>query len=235
VARGAGIVSSPHGLLIRGARRYDLKLWMRSRGRIGSFRDEVLDLVGLEPGERMLDIGCGTGGLALAAKRRVGDGGVVHGIDPSEEMIEAARAKARRASADVRFEVGVAQELELPDASVDRAAATLVLHHLPHDALVGAFGEIRRVLAPDGRFLAVDLDLSDPANSPRGPHAHAHGDRASFDLDAIAAAAGHLGFDVVDTGPVAFRFARFERMRYVLLETDPSSASTIRPSPSSDS
>ena len=229
-------MSSPHGLLIRGARRYDLKLWMRSRGRIGSFRNEVLDLVGLEPGERVLDIGCGTGGLALAAKRRVGDEGVVHGIDPSAEMIEAARTKARRASVDVRFEVGGAQKLGLPDASVDRVVTTLVLHHLPHDALVGAFGEIRRVLAPGGRLLAVDLDLSDPANSPRGPHAHAHGDRTSFDLDAIAAAAGNLGFEVVDSAPIAFRFARFERMRYVLLApAAPSSASTIRPSPSSGS
>jgi ubiquinone/menaquinone biosynthesis C-methylase UbiE len=193
----------------------------------------VLDLVGLETGERVLDIGCGTGGLALAAKRRVGNGGGVRGIDPSEEMIEAARAKARRAGLDVQFDVGVAQELPLADASVDRVVTTLVLHHLPRDALVGAFREIRRVLVPGGSFLAVDLDLSSPSNPRHGPHAHAHAAGASFDLDAIASQAGHLGFELADSGPVTFRFARFERMRYVLLAPVPEpSSSTMRPSPS---
>ena len=227
-------MSEPHGLLIRGARRYDLKLWLRSYGRIGSFRNEVLDLVGLGPGERVLDIGCGTGGLALAAQRRVGASGVVHGIDPSEEMIDAARAKARRANLEVRFDVGVAQDLPLADASVDRVVATLMLHHLSHEALVGTLREVRRVLVPEGRFLGVDIDLSDPANPRRGPHAHAHAAGASFDLDSIAAAAAHLGLEAVGSGPVEFRLARFERMHYVLLAPAPArSSSTILPSPSS--
>jgi ubiquinone/menaquinone biosynthesis C-methylase UbiE len=227
-------VSEQHGLLIRGARRYDLKLWLRSRGRIGSFRTEVLDLAGVEPGDRVLDIGCGTGGLALAAKRRVGESGVTHGIDPSEEMIAAARAKARRARLDVRFDVGVAQELPLTDASVDRVVSTLMLHHLSHDALMGTLREVQRVLVPEGRFLGVDIDLSDPSNPRHGPHAHAHAAGARFDLDAIAAAAAHLGLEVVDSGPVAFRLARFERMRYLLLASAAHrSSSTILPSPSS--
>lgn len=210
-------MTAPGGLLIEGARRYDLKLWLRSRGRIGSFRREVLDLARLEPGERVLDVGCGTGGLALAAKRRVGAAGVVHGIDPSEEMIEAARAKARRAGLEIRFDVGAAQGLERPDASFDAVLATLVLHHLPHDALVAALREIVRVLAPGGRFLAVDIDLADPANPRGSPHAHAHRAGARFDLRDIARGADRLGLRLEDEGSPGFRLARFERMRYVLL------------------
>jgi ubiquinone/menaquinone biosynthesis C-methylase UbiE len=204
------------GRLIEGALRYDIKLWVRSRGRMRAFRRELIDLARLTAGERVLDVGCGTGGLALAAKRRVGPAGVVHGVDPSAEMIEAARRKARRAHLDVRFETGVAQELTLPDSSVDAVLATLMLHHLPHDALVGSLREIVRVLVPGGRFLAVDIDLDDPSNPHGSPHAHAHGGGAQFDLQNVASLAAHVGLEVIDEGAVAFRLARFERMLYVL-------------------
>src|SRR5512134_592361 len=136
----------PPGRLMHGVRRYDLQMWLRTLGRERAFRREILDLAHLAEGESVLDVGCGTGSLALAAKRRVGPSGVVHGIDPSPEMVERARSRARPARLEVRIEQGVAQTLELPDASVDVVFAMLVLHHLPHDALVGAGGEIRRVL-----------------------------------------------------------------------------------------
>jgi ubiquinone/menaquinone biosynthesis C-methylase UbiE len=208
---------------MHGVRRYDLQMWLRTLGRERAFRREILDLAGLAEGESVLDIGCGTGSLALAAKRRVGPSGSVHGIDPSPEMVERARSKARRAKLDVRLEAGVAQELELPDASVDVVFAMLVLHHLPHDALLGAGREIQRVLTPGGRFLAVDIDLDDARNPRRSPHAHAHRIGAHFDLDDIATLAKHVGLEVVDSGPVRFRLLRFERMRYLLAArpTDP--------------
>ena len=205
------------GLLVERALLYDLKLWLRSLGRPGAFRREMLDLARLAEGERVLDIGCGTGSLALAAKRRVGAAGDVRAIDPSAEMIAAARRKARRARLEVGLEVGVAQALELADASVDVVFATLVLHHLPHDDLVQSFREIRRVLAPGGRFLAVDIDLDDPSNPHGSPHAHAHRLGARFDLGEVTALAGHLGLELVESGRLAFRLRRFESMRYALL------------------
>ena len=205
------------GLLIEGARLYDLKLWLRALGRPGAFRREMLDLARLAGGERVLDVGCGTGSLAVAAKRRVGTAGGVRAIDPSPELIAAAQRKARRARLDVGFEVGVAQALELADASVDVVFATLVLHHLPHDDLVQSFREIRRVLAPGGRFLAVDIDLDDPSNPQGSPHAHAHRLGVRFDLEEVTALAGHLGLELVESGSMAFRLRRFERMRYALL------------------
>lgn len=204
-----------HGRLIEGALRYDVKIWVRALGRERRFRDELVELARLAEGERALDLGCGTGGLALAAKRRVGPEGDVQGIDPSEQMIERARRKARRAGLDVRFEVGVAQELPLADGSVDAVLSSLVLHHLPHDDLARALREIRRVLAPGGRFLAADLDLGHPDNPRGSPHAHARRIGAHFDLGDVAKLAEHVGLEVVESGPVAFRLVRFERMRYL--------------------
>jgi ubiquinone/menaquinone biosynthesis C-methylase UbiE len=201
---------------MHGVRRYDLQMWLRTLGRERAFRREILDLAHLAEGESVLDVGCGTGSLALAAKRRVGTSGVVHGIDASPEMVERARSRARRAGLDVRIEEGAAQALELPDASVDAVFAMLVLHHLPHDALVGTGSEIRRVLRPGGRFLAVDIDLDDARNPRRSPHAHAHRIGAHFDLDDIATLVAHVGLEVVDSGSVRFRLVRFERMRYLL-------------------
>ena len=205
------------GRLMQGAIRYDLKLWVRSLGRLGAFRREMLDLARLAEAEHVLDIGCGTGSLALAAKRRVGKTGDVYAIDPSPELIAAARRKARFARLEVAFEIGGAQSLDLPDASVDVVFATLVLHHLPHEDLVQSFREIRRVLVPGGRFLAIEIDLDDPSNPRGSPHAHAHRVGARFDLAEVAALAGQIGLEAVDAGPIQFRLRRFERMRYVLL------------------
>ncbi len=203
------------GRLIEGTRRYDLKLWARTLGRERAFREEVVELARLAAGESVLDLGCGTGTQAIVAKRRVGSSGSVHAIDPSPEMIERARRKARRAGVEVVFETAVAQELPFPDATFDAVLTTLTLHHLPPDALHRSVGQIRRVLKPRGRLLAVDLDLDHPANPRGSPHAHAHGSGA-FDLATVESLLSHSGFEIVQTGPVAFRLVRFERMQYVL-------------------
>jgi SAM-dependent methyltransferase len=94
--------------------------------------------------------------------------------------------------------------------------ATLTLHHLDGDGLHRAVDEIRRVLKPGGRLLAADIDLNHPANPRGAPHAHAHRVGAHFDLSDIASLLTQRGFELVESRPVAFRFVRFERMRYVL-------------------
>jgi ubiquinone/menaquinone biosynthesis C-methylase UbiE len=74
--------------------RYDLMLWVASRGRERVFRERQVDLARIAPGEAVLDVGCGTGSLAIAAARRVGERGAVHGVDPSAELLARARKKA---------------------------------------------------------------------------------------------------------------------------------------------
>ena len=78
------------------ARYYDLLVWLLTLGRERAFRERLIELARLRPGEWVLDVGCGTGTLAIAAKRRVGPAGNVHGIDASPEMIAAQVARRRK-------------------------------------------------------------------------------------------------------------------------------------------
>jgi ubiquinone/menaquinone biosynthesis C-methylase UbiE len=89
------------GSLIHAAARYDLLIWLLTLGRERRFREMLLDHARLQPGESVLDVGCGTGTLAIAAKRRVGPEGSVVGIDASQAMIARAIRKARKAGVDV--------------------------------------------------------------------------------------------------------------------------------------
>ncbi len=111
----------------------------------------------MAPGEKVLDVGCGTGSLAIAAKGKAGPAAEVHGIDAAPEMIEVARQKAVRKRVDVGFHVGLIEDIPFPDAHFDLALNSFVLHHLPHDLKRSGLAEIRRVLKPGGRFLAVDF------------------------------------------------------------------------------
>jgi FkbM family methyltransferase len=194
--------------------RYDLTLWIASRGRERVFRERQVDLARIAPGETVLDVGCGTGTLAIAAARRAGQG-VVHGVDPSPELVARARKKARRAGVEVAFTVASGEELPLADASFDVVLSTLVFHHLSHDALRASVAQIRRVLKPGGRLLAVDIggpqDNRRTMHGPRGVH-------VAFDLAGIASRLPRLGLEEIESGPVDSGMRRLENLRYVLAE-----------------
>ncbi|MES0196671.1 methyltransferase domain-containing protein [Mesorhizobium sp. M0011] len=99
------------GIVLHRAAAYDLLARVLTLGREGRFREFMLRPAKLQPGEAMLDVGCGTGTLAIAAKRLVGSDGSVTGVDASAEMIERARAKAERSGLDLTFVNGTAQKL----------------------------------------------------------------------------------------------------------------------------
>ena len=199
------------GTLIHSPRRYDFWLSLRALGRESALREGLLDLAGIEPGDRVLDVGCGTGTLAIAAKRRVGQTGRVDAVDPSQEMVARARAKARRAGVEIAFHEATAQALPVTDASFDAVLCTLVLHQLPHDGIHAAAAEMKRVLAPGGRLLVADIGSGDSRNPGRTPHAH-----GSFDGTRIAPLLERSGLAVVDAGEVPFRLRHFERLLYVV-------------------
>jgi ubiquinone/menaquinone biosynthesis C-methylase UbiE len=148
------------GLLIRRARFYDLRLWLMFLGRIGAVRALPLDLAAIRSGERVLDVGCGTGELTLAAARRVGPGAAVYGIDAAPEMIEVARRKAKRSGRTVHFLVEPVEALNFPDGSFDVVLSSFMMHHLPADLKRRALAEIGRVLRPGGRLVIVDLQAT---------------------------------------------------------------------------
>lgn len=145
------------GMVIRWARFYDPLVSLLTLGQRARLRRETVALAQIGPGERVLEVGCGTGDVALAAARQAGPAGAVYGIDPAPEMIAVARAKALRAGHPIDFRVGVIEALGFADASVDVVLSSLMMHHLPGDLKRRGLAEVARVLRPGGRLLIVDV------------------------------------------------------------------------------
>jgi ubiquinone/menaquinone biosynthesis C-methylase UbiE len=194
------------GLVLHAAARYDLLVWLATLGRERAFRDKMLDLARLKPGETVLDVGCGTGSLAIRAKQRVGPTGAVFGIDASPEMLARAGRKARKAGLEIVFNQVPAQALSYPDDQFDVVLSTLMLHHLPRKAREQCGHEIARVLKPGGRMLAVDF--SAPAQKQKRilGHIHRHGHVKLADIVAMLEG---VGLEVIETGPVGYRDLQF--------------------------
>ncbi len=106
------------------------------------------------PGDRVVDIGCGAGHFMLELSRAVGDAGEVIGIDPSQEMLDAAKVRLDGRS-NVRLEVGTADNLPLDNVSVDKAASIQVFEYLSD--IPGALAEAYRVLRAGGRLVVGDM------------------------------------------------------------------------------
>src|SRR6266516_3573298 len=106
-----------HGLVLHWAARYDLLAWLLTHGRERQLRERILGFADLQHGEAVLDVGCGTGTLAIAASRHVGLAGEVTGIDASPSMIASANRKAAKArvGAGATFQIAVAEQLPFPD------------------------------------------------------------------------------------------------------------------------
>lgn len=108
--------------------RYDRGIAMLSGGRIGAIYDRIAALAA-GPGRRVLDVGCGTGGLSRACAARGAD---VTGIDINAGMLEIARAKGAPAAGQIRYEQRAAAEIEdgFPQRSFDAAVSCLVFSEM---------------------------------------------------------------------------------------------------------
>jgi ubiquinone/menaquinone biosynthesis C-methylase UbiE len=115
-----------------------------------------MDQARLEPGRRILDVGCGTGTLVLQIRRSFPSVETV-GLDPDPRALARARRKAERQGAAIRFDQGFADALPYPDASFDRVFSSMMFHHVEADEKEKMLREIRRVLAPGGSFHLMDF------------------------------------------------------------------------------
>ena len=145
------------GRRIRWASFYDGVVNILTLGQARRLRTLTVDHALLKPGEKVLDVGCGTGGVTIPAKLRAGKTGEVAGIDPAPEMIAVARRKASRARLEIDFRVGVIESLPYPDETFDAVTSSMMMHHLPEHLQVKGLAEIRRVLKPGGRLLIADM------------------------------------------------------------------------------
>jgi ubiquinone/menaquinone biosynthesis C-methylase UbiE len=152
-----------HDRLIHWARAYDLTNGLLGRRR-KRLREMFADDLELQAGDRVLDVGCGTGRLAMIFAERVAPTGSVAGIDAADEMIKRAASRARKQDLPVAFEVAFAQRLPFPTATFDAVACMLALHHVAEDDQQAAVQEMYRVLKPDGRLLIAEFDQG------HGPH-----------------------------------------------------------------
>ncbi len=148
------------GLTIRWAKLYDpvktMMLWIL--GGNGSLEKASLEHAGINKGEQILDVGCGTGTLAIEAKKQVGDG-KVYGIDASPEMIIQAEKKLEKLGLDIEFKIGLIESIPHQDNEFDLVLSSLMMHHLPSEELkLKGLEEIHRVLKPGGRLLIIDLE-----------------------------------------------------------------------------
>ncbi|HEU5441482.1 MAG TPA: class I SAM-dependent methyltransferase [Ktedonobacterales bacterium] len=194
------------GLVLKGGWRYDLHgwlfdtFWFHGQGR--QLRQKAAALADLHSGEQVLDVGCGTGTLALDVQRRVGSTGRVVGIDPSAEQIAHARVKAARRRVPVEFQLGVIEQLAFPDQTFDVVYSTLMMHHLPVSLKRQGLAEIARVLKPGGRLVIADF-MRKQERAGQAARFHAGGSSPQ-ELAALVMDAGFDWPEMEDLRPVRF-------------------------------
>lgn len=185
------------------------------------FKMALLDEARIQPGHRVLDVGCGTGTLLVWAARRHPEA-FFSGIDPDPAILARARTKIARNGVRVELREGSATALPYENATFDRVFSTLMVHHLPSDAKRDAFRELARVLTAGGELHLADF----------GPP---HNGVMRF-ASAVVARIGHeyvdenlagqlpsllmeAGFDVTETGVFATIFGTVRMLRGRLLRS----------------
>jgi len=128
-----------------------------------SARRELISSANIEPGHRVLDIGCGTGTLVVQLKRQYGPAQVV-GLDPDPKALRRARLKAARADVSVQLDQGFANELPYERASFDRVFSSFMFHHLNKQERENMLREVLRILKPGGSFHFVDFIVDDASH-----------------------------------------------------------------------
>jgi ubiquinone/menaquinone biosynthesis C-methylase UbiE len=212
---GEASAKETKGLILNGGWRYDLTGWFCDiflfRGQVRELRRKTISLARLQPGDVVLDVGCGTGTLAMEVARHVGRAGHVAGVDPGAEQIARALAKAVRRHLPIDFQVGVIERLPFPDETFDVVLSTLMMHHLPASLKRQGLAEIARVLKPEGHLVIADFKRK---QERAGWAARFHAGGSSMqDLMALVKDAG---FEHVETEEMrSLRFSAFPGVGFV--------------------
>jgi ubiquinone/menaquinone biosynthesis C-methylase UbiE len=128
-------------------------------------KSRLIERAKIHAGQSVLDLGCGTGTLAIMMKRSV-PAAQVTGLDGDEHVLAIAQRKAEQANVNIQLDHGLASELPYPDHFFDIVVSSFVIHHLTSEDKVRAFKAVRRVLRPGGWFHI--LDFGRPVNFVTG-------------------------------------------------------------------
>lgn len=206
--KSAGKVSAKktRGLILDSGWRYDLMErffdTVLFRGQLRGLRLHTANLARIQPGEAVLDVGCGTGTLAIEVQQRFSAAGRVAGVDPSVHQIARARSKAARRNMPIDFQIGTIEQIAFADGTFDVVLSTIMMHHLPDSLKRQGFVEIARVLKPGGRLAIADFTRP---KERKGQAARFHaGGSSTQDLAALVKGAGFEQAETEEVRPLRF-------------------------------
>jgi ubiquinone/menaquinone biosynthesis C-methylase UbiE len=191
---------------------------------VEAFHRRLINQATISPGDRVLEIGCGTGNLAILIKR-LNPAAQVVGLDPDPKALARARWKAQRRGSEIQFDQGFSEELPYPDASFDRVFSAFMLHHVKPDAKPVSLREAFRVLKPEGSLHLADFDEGERLSG--GLHGFLasifHSHHGSSPHYSVLALMQHAGFvdpkKVADQTAVLGRIVSYEGVRPPLIST----------------
>lgn len=196
-------------MTIHWAARYDFFTGLMGLGVNRPNNRMMVEMAKIKSGDKVLDVGCGTGNLTLTARKYAGPSGSAYGIDASPEMIEVARKKVKHNDGGTVFDVGLIENIGFPEATFGVVICRLVIHHLPDDLKRQGFAEILRVLKPGGVFFLADFN---PPSNPILAHftsALVGPTMMESNVWSIPSMLNNAGFVDVASGPTRSLFLAF--------------------------
>ena len=193
---------------------YDSYMKKATLGREHILRRMTVELAGVKAGDTVLEVGCATGTLTLAAKQAAGPTGKVFGMDIIPGMIEASQRKAAQANVDITFKLGSIDNIPFPDNHFDEVMCSFMIFHMSDETRRKGIAEIQRVLKPGGRLLVLDLALP-PQPFQRWIARKLLGFSAEDDLRDLIPLMEASGFSDTEYGRAKFRILGLSVIAYL--------------------
>lgn len=202
------------GQMEKAAPTYDQLMKRMTFGRERELRETTVNLAGVKPGASVLEIGCGTGTLTLAARRRAGPTGKVYGIDVIPLMIELSQRKAAQAGEEITFQLASINKIPFPANTFDIVMCSFMIFHMSEKMRQEGILEIYRVLKPQGRLLVLD------SATPTRPLVKTFvkmisGGELPPDLRQLLPLMRSSGFINIEIAPVNFKLLGFTPLTFV--------------------